>query len=365
MSPLWRRIYRQLFLAASLGSIVSWCAGQGEVSGSQPDPVVLFEQVSPAVVRVIILSEDPSQKGLPAKLWYTGFFIDGEGHVLTNIPGDEPISRVFVERGGLSYLAEVVGRDLRTRLALLQVVKLPEKFASIAIPEASAPLPVGSTVFEVSRPLELAPSPALGLITGYESEVASQEFPFTYTRVNLPTGLGEGGSPFVDRDGSLVGISVASIPAVRSSYLVPARALGRIVADILKDGEVAYGTLPLEFAEQPDPSNTYRQVVVTSVVPDSSAARADVRVGDIVRQLGPSTIRRMNDLRDAVFYAYPGQFISLEVERDGRRIPFALPIERLREAQQSPPTVDPSANQLEPLPQPGTLSAPTRPQSLP
>ncbi|MGH8021359.1 MAG: S1C family serine protease [Opitutaceae bacterium] len=295
-------------------------------AGAALDTVELFNSAAPAVVRVVI-AEEPDEKGLVTKWAFSGCFIDEEGRVVTNSASGAPISRIWVEKDGLSYLAELIGSDPQTNIALIQLIKLPEDFGTLSLDDTRARAPVGTPVMRISSPLELDPSPALGLITGHESSLPSSVFPFTYTRINLPAGPGDGGAPVVNESGQLVGITVASVPEISSSYLVPASALKRIVSDLQNTGRVSYGSLPIQFGERADPTNVARQVVVLSVEPDSTASRADVRPGDIVRRIGSTSVRRINDVRDELFAARPGQFITLEVERNGKRIPFALPVD--------------------------------------
>ncbi len=363
MRPRWEsaRIRRlALLLALSPALVVA--------NGLEPLPLQqrvldLHRMIAPAVVRVSFLYEDPAGRGVPTKGVFSGFFFSRDGKVLTNVGSKGTVSRAWVEKDGLSFLAEIVGTDPRTNIALLQLVKLPEEFGVIPIEPGGETPPPGSMVFGLSVPLDLEVNSGLGMVSGHESNFADVVFPFTYTRINLPVGNGEGGSPVVDLQGDLVGITVASLPDVRSSYLVPARALPRIIEDLERSGKVAYGELPIEFAERPDPTNTSRLVVVAAVAPDSSAARADVRAGDVVKRLGTSTVRRIHDVRDAIFQARPGQFISLEVERAGKRIPFALPVERHDETA-APPA--PEGEVLAPAPAPAPdrpLSPPTRPSA--
>lgn len=315
------------FLALVIGA---GCAGaeSSDILGSLEERLVsAHEAFAKAVVRVKAVTEELDASGKPTRWVSSGFFIDREGRVVTNLATTAAPSRVWIEQNGLPYLAELVGFDPITDLALLQLVKLPERFGVIPIEDAAKKLPVGSLALAITSPLEFDPTPFLGLVAGYESYFTSFRFPFTYMRVTIPAGPGENGSPVLSLHGKLAGISVASLPDVRSSYLVPARALARIVADLSALGRVAYSDLPIDFVEKPDAANLNRQVVVAGVKPDSSAARADVRTGDIVRLLGTDPVRTIHDVRDALFYARPGEFISLEVEREGRRIPFALPLE--------------------------------------
>ncbi|HEX9781148.1 MAG TPA: S1C family serine protease [Opitutaceae bacterium] len=347
MLPLGGRLGRQFATWRGTGVLLLALAGESlPVRASQMDAVDLFQKLSQAVVRVVI-AEEPNDDGLVTKWAFSGFFIDAEGRVLTNSASGAPISRIWVEKDGLSYLAELIGSDPQTNVALLQLVKLPEKFETIPLLESSQRPPIATPILRIASPLELEPSPAVGLITGYESSLPSGVFPFTYTRVNLSAGLGDGGSLVVDADGRLVGITVASVPEISSSYLIPANALRRIVEDLAQTGAVSYGTLPIEFVERADPTNVIRQIVIASVVPESSASRADVRPGDVVRRLGSTAIRRIHDVRDELFSARPGQFITLEVERNGKRIPFALPVESRAEKHRPPPVPPPTDVQQE------------------
>lgn len=338
--------FRRLSVAALFSGLAAQNAVANELEALETRLVGLHQEHASAVVRVKFAAEDLDATGQPALGISSGFFVSRDGRVLTTIHPSVRARRIWVEKDGVESLAELVGADPRTTVALLQVVRLPQHFGIIPVEGTAEPRPVGSFVVAITNPQHLEPSPALGLVTGYESFLSTHQFPFTYLRVNIPVGSGEGGSPMLDLQGRLVGISAILIPEVRSSYLVPTRALARIVQHLSTHGRVVYGNLPLEFAEVADGSGLARQVVVQRVVPDSSAARATIRAGDILRRIGDSPVRRIHDVRDALFFAEVGQFIQLEVERDGRTIPFALPVEGAAEGEA--PSAGPSAAQRRP-----------------
>ncbi|TVR45961.1 MAG: serine protease [Puniceicoccaceae bacterium] len=218
---------------------------------------------------------------------------------------------------------------------------------------------IGQPVLTITSPLDFAPTPAFGLVSGFESYFADFVFPFTYTRIGIPMGPAEGGSPVIDLEGNLVGITVASVPEVRSSYVVPSRALEKMVADFSTRGAIRYGTLPLELTERPDQDRLARVVVVDGVASGSAAASAGIRVGDKVRTMGGKQIRTIDDVRDAIFYARVGQFLLLEVDRGGNRLEFALMVEEdtskpdpapLPTPPGTEPTLPPQTEESEPLP---------------
>jgi serine protease Do len=214
-------------------------------------------------------------------------------------------------------------------------VRLPNDIDFIPIEEPSEKPPIGSIVMAISSPYGLSPSPTLGLVTGYESSFAEFEFPFSYLRSNIPIGPGELGFPVLSMEGKLVGISVASITGGRSSFIVPTKALNRIVEDFTLHGQVVYGTLPVSFRESEDSANSSIQVVVSEVRPGSSAARAGLHPGDVVRRIGTTTIKRMHDIRDALFFSQPGDYLPIQIDRGGRPLEWALPVEAIQSEQES------------------------------
>jgi len=324
----------------------------------------VFRATAPAVVRVqaAIQSDTPSGRA-PTRLICTGVFIDKSGRLLTFAGEHNEVaraSRIWFEKDGLPYLAQLIGSDPRSKIALLQAVKLPPGFEPVAVDAAIERPPIGSTVVAVTAPLSIDdPSPATGVLAGYESNFGENVFPFSYARVTIPSGDAESGSPVLDLDGRLVGISVASLPQYGSSYLVPTRALLRLIEDLEAGGRMNYPTLPIECDEHADTRTLARQVVIAKIAPDSAASRAGIQVGDTIRRIDGVNIRRLHDYRDALFHARAGQYLQLEVERDARLVTFQLPAEA--PVQESAPLTAPpplTTSPTPPTPPPGDASGP-------
>jgi S1-C subfamily serine protease len=304
--------------------------------------IALYEEHSNAIVRVKVATEDLDENGKPriSLLVFSGFFVSPEGLVLTNSTATTQANRIWVEKNGLSYLAESIGNDPRTNVGLLQVLKLPRSFSHIPLEIDSRPPKIGSIVMAITSPLDFNPTPSIGLVTGSESSFSNFVFPFTYLRVGIPGGPAEGGSPVLDLEGRLIGISVASVPEVRSSYVVPSRALARLHAQLKTTGSVRYGALPVEFSERPDRLNVAKEIYVSQVQPESSAGKAGLKEGDVLRAINEEPIQSVSQLRDAIFFAEIGSFLRLEINREDKILGFALPVEPL--AQVSGPLSPPA-----------------------
>jgi serine protease Do len=352
---------RALWLGSAFAAFAVFAGLLSAAERGVPD---VFRETAPAVVRVqaAIQSDTPSGRS-PTRLICTGVFISKTGRLVTFGGEHNEVaraSRIWIEKDGLPYLAQLVGSDPRSKIALLQAVKLPPGFEPVPIEPVHERPALGSTVVAVTSPLSLDdPSPSAGVLAGYESNFGENVFPFSYARVTIPSGDAESGSPVLDLNGHLVGISVASLPQYNSSYLIPSRALVRIIEELEATGQMNYPTLPIECDEHSDTRTLTREVVVAKVAPDSAASRAGIRVGDTIRRIDGATIRRLHDYRDALFFAKAGQYLQLEIDRDGRAVTFQLPAEAtvLEAAPLTAPpplTTTPSA----PTPPPGATATP-------
>jgi len=282
-----------------------------------------------AIVRVKAATQAAKSDGSPetSLLVFSGFFISPDGKVLTNAIPTDGSSRVWVETGGLSYLAEIIGSDERSNTALLQLVNLPARFGYITVSPDVAQLEIGDIAFSITSPLDFAPTPKFGLVSGFESHFAEIIFPFTYTRLSIPIGPAEGGSPVFNSEGQLVGIAIATLPEVGSSYIVPAKALVRIVEETTKKRKALYGVLPIEFEEKGDRYNLEMEISVKSIVAGSPASRAGLQQGDLLITIDSQPIKSLNQLRDLVFYKNAGEFLLLGVKRDNKTLEFAILLE--------------------------------------
>lgn len=281
------------------------------------------------MVRVKVATEKREDGGEPKVVLrvFSGFFISENGQVLTSYVPPEESTRVWIEQNGISYLADIVGADARTNIALLQVINLPENFDYIALDSQKEGQEIGAFAFAITSPLDFNPTPKFGLISGFESHFAEVEFPFAYTRLSIPIGPAEGGSPAFDANKELIGIVMATLPEVDSSYIIPTRALARIAEQLETHRKVRYGVLPIAFEEKADQYNLSKRVLIKSIVPGSPADRGGLKPKDEIVSLDSVSIESLNQARDQVFFKNPGDFLLFKVKRDEKELEFAILLE--------------------------------------
>ncbi len=318
----------RLTFVASLG-LAFGASVSGQVEGLQSAIKSIYKENSEAVVRVIVATqkENETESDEPFQHVFSGFFISKDGKAITSSMPPKEKSRVWIEKNGISYLAEIIGSDTRANISLLQVINLPKNLSYIELEATEIEDLVGSFAVAITSPLIFDPSPSFGIVTGFESSFAKDVFPFTFIRVGLPIGPAEVGSPIFDISGNLLGISMASIPEIASSYIIPVKAIKRIVDDFLDRGSVRYGVLPIGFEERADRYNIERGIYVNKVVPGSPAARAGVQIGDTLATIDDQKVGSLNQARDLIFFKLPGEFIHFKVLRDDKELEFAILLE--------------------------------------
>lgn len=291
--------------------------------------IELYQRYSAAVVKVKVATQSTDDKGNEkvALTVQTGFYIDELGTVITNAVPMQQGPRIRIEKDNLQLLAVPIASDSRSNLALIRVAKPPSSLTYIELsPPATTPS-IGSLAYSITSPLDLAATPKQGIVTGHESGFGEIVFPFTYTRISIPSGPAEGGSPVFNSSGELIGISVASLPDVNSSYIVPTRALQTIISRLEEKKGSIHPMVRAVVLERTDPYSLEQSLIVDQIDPQSAAARSGLKVGDQITSLNGQKLKDLNDWRDAIFFNESDSFVSLLVQRNEQEKEITLLLE--------------------------------------
>lgn len=291
--------------------------------------IELYQRYKDTVVKVKIASKSLDAEGNEnvSLTVLSGFFIGSEGTVLTNAIPLNDSARTRVEINGLQYLAIPIAADQVSNLGLIRLAKPPPDLRFVDLDDAELEVELGSIAYGITSPLHFASTPKLGLVTGQESSFQDIEFPLSYTRVSIPSGPAEGGSPVFNTNGRLIGVSVASLPDIESSYLVPTKALQKIVRELKKGAPPIYPTLGAAFEQLGNPATLEHYVEVSQVAEKSSAAQTGLAKGDVLVSFNELPISSLDDLRDAIFYSEIGSFVTLKVRRKDKELEIPLMVQ--------------------------------------
>jgi serine protease Do len=144
----------------------------------------------------------------------TGFVIDKSGLVLTNnhVVEDADDIHVSLFGGGPteSYKAKVVGRDLLTDSALIQLTEMPAKPLQEAKFGDSEQMQPGDWVVAIGNPFALAHTVSVGVISATERSfpVAQQRWA-QVLQTDAAINPGNSGGPLLNVRGEVVGVNTA------------------------------------------------------------------------------------------------------------------------------------------------------------
>jgi len=208
----------------------------GEILELQSKVVEVFNQNQDAIIRVKAAFRQDPVEGKPSQINVklgTGFLISQEGHALVSASRAMGADRIEVEFKGISYPAEAIGHDPQTNISLIKLLKLPKYFGIMRLRSDEVPSAVGTMILSIACPLDFAPSPTIGMVSGLDKRLGDRIFPTQYIRTTIPVDVGQGGCPIFDLEGQLVGMSISSIPYINGSYCVPAASLFRVKEDLM------------------------------------------------------------------------------------------------------------------------------------
>ncbi len=303
--------FRLLARLAFLAAAASLSAQQTPESATSLSREVkdVFERCAKAVVKI----EATDQHG---ELSGTGFFVDPTGTLYTAYSVGGEAENVTVEFKGKKYPARQLLADLRSGIAMLKV-----DLASPALPIGNSDqLEIATPVVAIGYPLDLAETPSFGMIAGFDRKCFGGYFPTKHLRVNLPPQRGEGGAPLLNLKGEVVGILLYTFEN-NSCYALPIEAAEKIRSDFVRFGEARHGWIGANVTEATTPVEGSR-AVTKDIMKDTPAAESGMKSGDVVLQIGRTTVHEPEDILDASFFLTAGDVVPITVMRGNEKLTF-------------------------------------------
>ena len=299
------------------------------------------ERVLPALVNVQPVVRDYSS-GQKEKQRVTGsgVVIRREGYVVTNYHVAGQSEQIVCTLWNKERVrARLVGGDAFTDLAVLQLdfsdyrgaQPEPAKFGD------SRRLQTGQLVLALGSPFALSRSLSSGVVSTTDRYLSADfRLPSgertglfnTWIQTDAAINPGNSGGPLVDLSGEVVGInSRAFVMANSLGFSIPSTVVEEVVDQIIKTGRVERSWIgaevqPLQELEDVFASDAGQGVLVSDVEPDSPAAAAGLRAGDLLLTVDGAPVSARFYEEIPAFYKRiadvpPGSNITVEFRRDG------------------------------------------------
>ena len=276
---------------------------------------------------------DQSPFGLPRERVQqslgSGVILGADGMIVTNhhvIDGAQQITVVLSDRR--EFEAKVVISDEHADLAVLKIDTHGERLPTLEVGDSDE-LQVGDLVLAIGDPFGVGQTVTSGIVsglarTGIGSDVSS------FIQTDAAINPGNSGGALVDLDGKLVGINTAifsqSGGSIGIGFAIPT-ALVRTELQAAATGAPVHRPwfgasgqeVTAEIANALHLSHP-GGVLVKDIAPDSPAARAGIRIGDVITAIGGHDVEDPDDLRYRIAILPIGQPLPVALWRDGQQI---------------------------------------------
>ena len=271
----------------------------------------------------------------------TGFIIDPDGYVVTNEhvvhDADELSVRLSNER---EYEAEVVGRDRKLDLALIKL-KGASNLPSVDL-GSSDNLRVGESVLAVGNPYGLGHTVTLGIVSAKARTIGAGPYD-DFIQTDASINPGNSGGPLFNWKGEVVGINAAIRAGANGiGFAIPVSSLKDILPQLRERGFVERGKLGLLFQPLSDDlakalsAPDTKGALVSDLEPNGPAARAGVKLRDVVTAVEGTPISHAEELPRMVAKHPPGSKIHITVVREGKASELTVTLDKLRDDDAAP-----------------------------
>lgn len=365
---------------ATVGSagLVNTGAGSTVTGNSQPGTVIVNNKDNVNAITAAAVKASPSVVTISASTGSaggtgSGIILNDQGHILTNthvvtLDGQTANAALEVRTSDGRVLgAKLVGTDPLSDLAVIKVDN-----ASGLTPATlgdSGKLNVGDTAIAIGSPLGLTGTVTDGIVStlnrtisvasaaapegdkaeddgggfqfappggGESQQPANQgEISINVIQTDAAINPGNSGGALVNSSGEIIGVNVAIASAgsnasstsgnIGVGFSIPINHAKRVAQEIIDTGKASHGQLGVSVRKKAASSTSSEFSVgadVATVEANSAAAKAGIKVGDVITKFNDLAIGEPNQLTAAVREQRAGATVKITVLRNGAEQTF-------------------------------------------
>jgi len=328
---------------------------------AMPSLAPMLERSTPAVVSISVKGTHEVQQRVPDAFRFffgnprqqnqpqerpfrglgSGVIIDAEeGYIVTNNHVIEEADEILITlKDGRQLEAKKIGTDAESDIALLQVDA--DDLTAIKVSDSDS-LRVGDFAVAIGSPFGLGQTVTSGIVSALGRSGLNIENFEDFIQTDAAINSGNSGGALVNLRGELIGINTAILGPnggnVGIGFAIPSNMMSNLVNQIVEFGEVRRGVLGVagqsvngEIAKAMELETT-QGGFVEQVVPDSAAAEAGIKAGDVIIKVNGKNVKSFSELRGKIGSIGAGKKVKLTVIRDGDEENFTVKLKQAESA---------------------------------
>jgi serine protease Do len=282
-----------------------------------------------------MIPQHPQMRAVEAR--GSGFIINANGTIVTNnhvVKGAKSVSVTLDD--GTVLPAHVVGRDLRTDIAVLKIdAGHPLPYIQLG---NSADVKPGQWVVAMGNPFGLGGTVTAGIVSAISRDIGDGPYD-QFIQIDAPINQGNSGGPLFTQDGKVIGMNTAILSpsggSVGIGFAIPSDMIHNVVAQLEQSGHVTRGYIGVEAQELKGATakalhlSDNSGALIAGLEPDGPALHAGLQPGDVIQAVDGNKVTNPRELAVDVAAIKPGEQAHLTVLHDGQSKDIALNVAQL------------------------------------
>lgn len=263
----------------------------------------------------------------------TGFIISKDGYIVTNNHVVQNADKIYVTLADQNNKqdkaeAKIIGTDSETDLALLKI-SVKKDLPSVKFGDSDK-MEVGDWVVAIGNPFGLSNTVTTGIVSAKGRDIHAGPYD-NFIQTDASINPGNSGGPLLNLDGEVIGINTAIAASGQGiGFAIPSKLASSIIEQLKSGQKVSRGWIGVTIQDLDDVTakalglKDQKGALIGSVMPNEPAAKAGLKAGDIVINIGNTPINSASDLTRVIASYKPNNKVNVTVIRDGKEKQFTV-----------------------------------------